>query len=107
MFSFGIGSSVNRFLLDKMAEAGRGEVEYVGLKDDGPRPRDGFTNGTQPATDRYRIEWKNLPVADVYPKRIPDLFSAKPIVITGIPRRLRGGLSNCEELMQGVLSLGI
>src|SRR6185369_6504281 len=35
VFSFGIGSSVNRFLLDKMAEAGRGEVEYVGLKDDG------------------------------------------------------------------------
>ena len=25
VFSFGIGSSVNRYLLDKMAEAGRGE----------------------------------------------------------------------------------
>ena len=35
VFSFGIGSSVNRFLLDKMAQTGRGEVEYVGLKDDG------------------------------------------------------------------------
>ncbi|HEV8593796.1 MAG TPA: VIT and VWA domain-containing protein, partial [Pyrinomonadaceae bacterium] len=34
VFSFGIGSSVNRFLLDKMAEAGRGEVEYVTLTDD-------------------------------------------------------------------------
>ena len=35
VFAFGIGSSVNRFLLDKMAEQGRGEVEYVGLQDDG------------------------------------------------------------------------
>ncbi len=35
VFSFGIGSSVNRFLLDKMAEHGRGEVEYVSLEDDG------------------------------------------------------------------------
>ncbi|MEK7750988.1 MAG: VWA domain-containing protein, partial [Acidobacteriota bacterium] len=35
VFSFGIGSSVNRFLLDKMAEEGRGEVEYVGLNEDG------------------------------------------------------------------------
>ena len=26
---------MNRYLLDKMAEAGRGEVEYVSLKDDG------------------------------------------------------------------------
>ena len=29
VFSFGIGGSVNRYLLDKMAEAGEGEVEYV------------------------------------------------------------------------------
>ena len=35
VFAFGIGQSVNRFLLDGMAEYGRGEVEYVGLKDDG------------------------------------------------------------------------
>ena len=35
VFSFGIGDSTNRFLLDKMAEEGRGEVEYVTLKDDG------------------------------------------------------------------------
>src|SRR4029079_10730515 len=35
VFSFGIGSSVNRYLLDKMAEAGKGEVEYVTLNDDG------------------------------------------------------------------------
>jgi len=35
VFSFGSGSSVNRFLLDKMAEYGRGEVEYVTLQDDG------------------------------------------------------------------------
>ena len=44
VFAFGIGSSVNRFLLDKMAQYGRGEVEYVGLNDDGsaaarPLPR--------------------------------------------------------------------
>jgi Ca-activated chloride channel family protein len=37
VFSFGIGTSVNRFLLDKMAEAGNGEVEYVSLEDDGSK----------------------------------------------------------------------
>ena len=35
IFSFGIGNSVNRLLLDKMAQYGRGEVDYVGLNDDG------------------------------------------------------------------------
>lgn len=34
VFAYGIGSSVDRFLLDKMAEAGRGEVEYVSAKQD-------------------------------------------------------------------------
>ncbi len=29
LFSFGLGSSVNRYLLDKMAEVGRGTVTYV------------------------------------------------------------------------------
>ena len=32
VFSFGIGNSVNRFLLDGMSHAGRGEVEYVSLE---------------------------------------------------------------------------
>src|SRR4030095_12098124 len=35
VFAFGIGQSVNHFLLDNMARYGRGEVEYVGLRDDG------------------------------------------------------------------------
>src|SRR6185295_6258516 len=29
------------------------------------------------------IDWSGLPVADVYPQRIPDLFAAKPVVLTG------------------------
>ena len=33
VFSFGIGNSVNRYLLDGMAEAGRGAVEYVTLEE--------------------------------------------------------------------------
>jgi len=84
VFSFGIGSSVNRFLLDKMAEAGRGEVEYVGIKDDGSAAAKRFHERIRnPLLTDIAIEWNNLPVADVYPQRIPDLFSAKPLVIKG------------------------
>ncbi len=35
VFSFGIGDAVNRYLLDGMARAGGGEVEYVFLKEQG------------------------------------------------------------------------
>lgn len=84
VFSFGIGSSVNRHLLDKMAEAGRGEVEYVSLKDDGSAAARRFEERIRnPLLTDIEVDWAGLPVSDVYPKRIPDVFSAKPVVITG------------------------
>jgi Ca-activated chloride channel family protein len=84
VFSFGIGSSVNRFLLDKMAEYGRGEVEYVALNDDGSAAARRFHERVRsPLLTDISIDWAGLPVADVYPKRIPDLFSAKPVILSG------------------------
>ncbi|HKP87688.1 MAG TPA: VIT domain-containing protein [Blastocatellia bacterium] len=84
VFSFGIGSSVNRFLLDKMAEQGRGEVEYVSLNDDGSAAAKRFHERVRsPLLTDISIDWAGLPVTEVYPKRIPDLFSAKPVVLCG------------------------
>ena len=84
VFAFGIGSSVNRFLLDKIADAGRGEVEYVGLNDDGSAAARRFHERVRnPLLTDISIDWNGLQVADVYPQRIPDLFSAKPVVVTG------------------------
>ncbi|MGD9851041.1 MAG: VIT and VWA domain-containing protein [Nitrospirales bacterium] len=84
IFSFGIGSSVNRFLLDKMAEHGRGEVEYVSLHDDGSAAARRFHERVQhPLLTDLSVEWNGLDVLDVFPKRLPDLFSAKPLVLIG------------------------
>jgi len=84
VFAFGIGSSVNRFLLDKMAEQGRGEVEYVGLQDDGSAAARRFHERVQhPLLTDISVDWDGLDVSEVYPKRLPDLFSAKPLVLTG------------------------
>lgn len=84
VFAFGIGSAVNRFLLDKMAQAGRGEVEYVGLNDDGSAAARRFHERVRnPLLTDISIDWNGLPVADVYPQRISDLFGAKPVVVTG------------------------
>src|SRR5947208_2880848 len=84
VFAFGIGNSVNRFLLDNMAKYGRGEVEYVALNDDGSaaarRMHERIRN---PLLTDISIDWNGLAVADVYPKNVPDLFSAKPVIVTG------------------------
>ncbi len=84
IFSFGIGSSVNRFLLDKMADEGRGEVEYVALTDDGSAAARRFHERVRnPLLTDVAVDFGRLSASDVYPSRIPDLFSAKPVVIHG------------------------
>ena len=84
VFAFGIGSSVNHFLLDGMARYGRGEVEYVGLQDDGSAAARRFHERVQsPLLTDISIDWGGLAVNSVYPARIPDLFAAKPLVISG------------------------
>ena len=84
VFSFGIGGSVNHFLLDKMAEHGRGEVEYVSLDEDGSAAARRFHERVRnPLLTDISVDWGGLPIADVYPKQIPDLFGAKPVILTG------------------------
>src|SRR6185295_2252341 len=84
VFGFGIGSSVNKFLLDKMFEYGRGEVEYVALNDDGSAAARRFHERVRnPLLTDISVDWNGLPVSDVYPQRIPDLFGAKPVILTG------------------------
>lgn len=84
VFSFGIGSSTNRYLLEKIAQEGRGEAEFVALDDDGSAAAKRFHERVRtPILTDVAIDWNNLPLTDVYPRRINDLFSAKPLVIHG------------------------
>ncbi len=84
VFAFGIGSSVNRFLLDGMAKYGRGEVEYVGLNDDGSAAAKRFHERIRnPLLTDISIDWNGMTVSDVYPKTMPDLFGAKPVILSG------------------------
>jgi Ca-activated chloride channel family protein len=104
VFAFGIGGSVNKFLLDKMSEYGRGEVEYVALNDDGSAAARRFHERVRnPLLTDISVDWNGLPVSDVYPQRIPDLFGAKPVILsgryTGAGRgviRLKGKMSGRE-----------
>ncbi|MDQ3812706.1 MAG: VWA domain-containing protein, partial [Armatimonadota bacterium] len=92
VFSFGIGNSVNRFLLDGMAHAGRGEVEYVTLQSQAEAAAKRFYERIQsPVLTDIQIDWGTLPVQDVYPKQFLDLFSSKPLMIHGRLKNLSEG----------------
>jgi Ca-activated chloride channel homolog len=84
VFSFGIGNSVNRFLLDGMAHEGRGEVEYVTLQGDADATVERlYQRLRSPLLTDISVDFGSLQVSDTFPKRIPDLFAAKPLVIYG------------------------
>jgi Ca-activated chloride channel homolog len=85
VFSFGIGNSVNRYLLDGMAKAGRGEVEYVLLQSDAEAAAKRFEQRIQtPVLTDIELTFSNgLKVTDLIPGTLPDLFDVKPLIIHG------------------------
>ena len=94
IFSFGVGSSVNRYLLERMAVTGRGAVAYLGPDDSGSDVMaDFFGRISHPALSDVSIDWGDMQVSDVYPSRLPDLFVGRPVVVTGKFRGQPGDLS--------------
>ena len=91
IFSFGVGSSVNRYLLDRMAKLGKGAVAYIGLDDSAGEVVDEFYDRiSHPALTDVTIDWGGMQVTDMYPNRIPDLFVGRPVILTG---RFKGNSS--------------
>ncbi len=84
LFSLGVGSAVNRYLLESMAEVGRGEVQYLRDIDDSTEGANKFYERiSAPYFTDITIDWKGLGVEEVYPEKIPDLFSSQPLFIYG------------------------
>ena len=102
VFSFGIGSSVNRALLDKIAQEGKGEATYVGLQDDGSKAAAKFYERVRtPLLTDLSIDWAGMPVADVYPGKLTDLFSAKPVILHGRYTKAMSGTIKLKGTLAG------
>lgn len=84
VFSFGVGSSTNRYLMDRMAKIGRGVVAYLG-QGDGPNDvmDTFFARISHPAMTDLALDFDGMNVADVYPSRLPDVFVGRPVTVTG------------------------
>jgi Ca-activated chloride channel family protein len=84
IFSFGVGSSVNRYLIEGLARLGRGAVAYVTLRDSDVEAVDLFYERiAHLALTDIHVDWGGMEVTDVYPARIPDLFVGRPVILTG------------------------
>jgi Ca-activated chloride channel family protein len=108
VFSFGVGSSTNRFLLDRMAAVGRGASAYLLPDVSGKDIMDlYFDRASQPAMTDLQISWGSADVSEVYPRRVPDLMVGRPVILTG---RYTGELSDIRvtgRAGQGDLSVDV
>jgi Ca-activated chloride channel family protein len=103
VFAFGIGSSVNRFLIEGLARAGRGEAFVVLNERDAATEAERFRAYIEaPVLTKIAVRFHGLDVVDVDPPQIPDLFSQRPLVISG---KFRGAATGTIEV-QGMTATG-
>jgi Ca-activated chloride channel family protein len=93
-FAFGTGSSVNRYLIDGIGEFGGGASHVVLPRDEdqtGRAVQRLFELIDSPVLVDVKIDWNGLPVEDVYPSKLPDLFAGQTInVVARYSRAARG-----------------
>jgi Ca-activated chloride channel family protein len=96
VFAFGIGSSVNRFLIEGLARAGRGEAFVVLNPAQAVTEADRFRAYIEaPVLTHVSVNFKGFEAYDVDPPGVPDLFAQRPIVIAG---KFRGAASGTIEI---------
>jgi len=84
IYVFGIGSSVNRYLISEMARVGRGFARIIDPTEDPKEAAQDLAKRIQsPVLTDISVDWGDINVKDVIPERIPDLFTGDSIRIQG------------------------
>lgn len=96
VFSFGIGTSVNRYLIEGVAKAGMGEPFIVTQAAEAPAIAAKFREYIQsPVLTDVQVRAQGFDVYDVQPAQLPDLFAQRPVILFG---KWRGSPSGAFEL---------
>ena len=84
IFAFGIGTSVNRHLIEGMAHVGMGEPFVVTKPEEAPAAAQQCRAMIQsPVLTRGKVEFQGFDTYDVEPPSIPDVFAERPVIMFG------------------------
>jgi Ca-activated chloride channel family protein len=84
VFAFGIGSSVNRHLMDGIARAGQSEPFVITKPADAAREAERFKKMIEaPVLTQVKAKFEGLEVYDVEPANLPDVLSERPVIVFG------------------------
>ena len=103
VYTFGVGASTNRFLIERLAEVGRGKAEVLPPAESATQVAERFTqNISNPVVTNLEVTWLGQgKTAEIYPKRAPDLFANQPLVLHGRKADAKGGKLQIAGILAG------
>ncbi len=91
LHTLGIGSAPNRYLMRKMAAAGRGVCEFISDTATAENRVDAFlVRIDRPVMTDLALEWEGIDAHEIYPSPLPDLHAGEPLFVSA---RIGSGLS--------------
>jgi Ca-activated chloride channel homolog len=96
VFAFGIGSSVNRYLIEGVARAGMGEPFIVTEEAEAATVANKFKQYIEsPVLTNIKVQAQGFDVYDVNPVHFPDLLAQRPLILFG---KWRGPVAGTIQL---------
>jgi Ca-activated chloride channel family protein len=84
VFAFGIGSSVNRHLIEGIARAGQGEAFIVTKPEEAQAQAERLRRMIEsPVLTQVQARFEGLDVYDVEPAQLPDVLGGRPVIVFG------------------------
>jgi len=104
LYSFGVGSSTNRFLIERLAELGRGTAEVVPPNESAEvAAQEFFQEINNPVLTNIQVSWEGTGNApEFYPQKVRDLFANQPLVVFG----RKGDRTNGKLKISGIVAGG-
>jgi Ca-activated chloride channel family protein len=104
LYAFGIGSSVNRFLIEGLAKVGHAESFVVTNEEDAAREAERFRDYVSaPLLTNITVTGRNVEVYDTEPRTQPDLLARRPVLVLG---KYRNAGSHATIELSGVTGSG-
>jgi Ca-activated chloride channel family protein len=84
VFAFGIGTAVNRFLIEGIARAGMGEPFVVVKPEEAAARAEKFREYVaSPVLTQVRLDFGGFDAYEVEPPAVPDVLAERPVIVFG------------------------
>lgn len=101
-FAFGIGTAVNRYLIEGMARVGRGELFVATTANEGEQAATKFIEYIEnPLLTDIKVSFNGFSAYEVEPPAIPDLFAQRPLIIYGKYTNVIGSIKVTGKTVSG------